>query len=266
MELTAGQLVLFAGYYKPANFYRCDGQVLSVTDYKTGELAKLLGSRFGGNGTTTVGLPNMPAIPTVNGDALQWLIAADGISYRDGIASALGEVRPLVMPPPADSTLARQWLPCDGRLIPIEPNQALFSLIGTMYGGDGLTQMGLPNIAPIVTAGGQVLNYYICCQGVFPSPECDAVNGSPNSNTYEFLLGSVSQFAISQFAANGLCGFILCQGQSLPLNRWTTLFSVLGTRFGKTPSSQFGVPSIPTGTDGMKYALVTGGVYPAFDN
>jgi microcystin-dependent protein len=38
------------------------------------------------------------------------------------------------------------WAPCNGQLLPINQNQALFSLLGTMYGGDGRTTFGLPNL------------------------------------------------------------------------------------------------------------------------
>lgn len=38
------------------------------------------------------------------------------------------------------------WHFCDGSLIPITQNQALFSLIGTFYGGDGRTNFGLPDL------------------------------------------------------------------------------------------------------------------------
>jgi microcystin-dependent protein len=38
------------------------------------------------------------------------------------------------------------WATCDGQLMPISQNNALFSLIGTMYGGDGITTFGLPNM------------------------------------------------------------------------------------------------------------------------
>jgi microcystin-dependent protein len=44
------------------------------------------------------------------------------------------------------------WALCDGQLLPINQNQALFSLLGTTYGGDGRVNFGLPNLqgrAPI---------------------------------------------------------------------------------------------------------------------
>lgn len=39
----------------------------------------------------------------------------------------------------------RGWAFCDGQLLPIAQNTALFSLIGTTYGGDGRTTTALPN-------------------------------------------------------------------------------------------------------------------------
>ena len=38
------------------------------------------------------------------------------------------------------------WAECNGQLLPINQNQALFSLLGTMYGGDGQTNFALPDL------------------------------------------------------------------------------------------------------------------------
>lgn len=38
------------------------------------------------------------------------------------------------------------WLFCDGQLLPISENDALFTLIGTTYGGDGQSTFALPNL------------------------------------------------------------------------------------------------------------------------
>lgn len=38
------------------------------------------------------------------------------------------------------------WAFCDGRLLPISENEALYSLIGTTYGGDGTSTFGLPDL------------------------------------------------------------------------------------------------------------------------
>ncbi len=38
------------------------------------------------------------------------------------------------------------WAQCNGQLLPIAQNQALFALLGTTYGGDGRVNFGLPNL------------------------------------------------------------------------------------------------------------------------
>src|SRR5436305_14733633 len=38
------------------------------------------------------------------------------------------------------------WAFCNGQLLPINQNQALFSILGTTYGGDGRVTFGLPNL------------------------------------------------------------------------------------------------------------------------
>ncbi|WP_299866467.1 tail fiber protein [uncultured Hoeflea sp.] len=40
----------------------------------------------------------------------------------------------------------RSWAFCDGQLLPVSQNTALFSLIGTTYGGDGRSTTALPNL------------------------------------------------------------------------------------------------------------------------
>ena len=52
------------------------------------------------------------------------------------------------------------WALTNGQLLPINQNQALFSLLGTTYGGDGRVNFGLPDIrgrVPIHVGGGHVL-------------------------------------------------------------------------------------------------------------
>ena len=41
----------------------------------------------------------------------------------------------------------RGWATCDGQILPISQNTALFSLLGTTYGGNGQTTFALPNLA-----------------------------------------------------------------------------------------------------------------------
>lgn len=53
------------------------------------------------------------------------------------------------------------WALCNGQLLPISQNTALFSLLGTNYGGDGRTTFGLPNLqgsAPLAPGQGPGLS------------------------------------------------------------------------------------------------------------
>lgn len=99
----------------------------------------------------------------------------------------------------------RGWAFCNGQLLPISSNSALFSLIGTIYGGDGRTTFALPDLRgrvpihsgrgaglpdvrlgqknngtyvmpyfdnkynPVLPPSTQAVNYVIALQGVFPS-------------------------------------------------------------------------------------------------
>ena len=54
----------------------------------------------------------------------------------------------------------RGWALCNGQLLPINQNQALFSLMGTTYGGDGRVNFGLPDLrgrTPIKDGVGHML-------------------------------------------------------------------------------------------------------------
>ena len=85
----------------------------------------------------------------------------------------------------------RGWASCDGALLPIAQNQALFALLGTTWGGDGRVTFRLPNLTgqPMVGAssvdrvgpqtatqpphGGTQpalsLHFIIALTGIFPS-------------------------------------------------------------------------------------------------
>jgi len=57
-------------------------------------------------------------------------------------------------------------VPAQGQLLSIAQNTALFSLIGTLYGGDGRTTFSLPDLRQAAPNG---LTYSICTEGIFPS-------------------------------------------------------------------------------------------------
>ena len=53
----------------------------------------------------------------------------------------VGEIRMF-----AGNFAPRGWAYCDGQLLAVSQNDALFSLLGTVYGGDGRTTFGLPDM------------------------------------------------------------------------------------------------------------------------
>src|SRR5690242_14038853 len=64
----------------------------------------------------------------------------------------IGEIRPF-----AGNYAPTGWALCNGQLLSIAQNPALFSLLGTYFGGDGRTTFGLPNLqgsAPMHQGGG----------------------------------------------------------------------------------------------------------------
>src|SRR5215469_14350026 len=60
------------------------------------------------------------------------------------------------------------WVPTDGAVLQINRNAALFSILGTVYGGDGQSTFALPNTSPIVTKTGAALTQCIALVGAYP--------------------------------------------------------------------------------------------------
>lgn len=63
----------------------------------------------------------------------------------------------------------RSWAFCEGQLMSIAQNSALFSIIGTTYGGDGVTTFALPNLSErsaISSGQGPTLSNYVLGQPV----------------------------------------------------------------------------------------------------
>jgi microcystin-dependent protein len=57
-------------------------------------------------------------------------------------------------------------IPAQGQVLLISDDLALGNLLGSTYGGDGVTTFGLPDLRPVAPNG---LTYSICDRGVFPT-------------------------------------------------------------------------------------------------
>ncbi|RMG74478.1 MAG: tail fiber protein [Chloroflexi bacterium] len=58
------------------------------------------------------------------------------------------------------------WVRCEGQILQVSQHDALFSLLGTMYGGDGRTTFRLPDLKDKAPA--RYLHYCIALQGIYP--------------------------------------------------------------------------------------------------
>lgn len=75
-------------------------------------------------------------------------ILSMGKANAQQVETFLGEIRMF-----AGNFAPTGWAFCQGQLLPIAQNQALFSLLGTTYGGDGRTTFALPDLRGRVPVG-----------------------------------------------------------------------------------------------------------------
>jgi hypothetical protein len=66
----------------------------------------------------------------------------------------------------AGAAYPSSWAPASGQLLQIVQYQALFSLFGTIYGGDGVSTFALPNLTSVTPD--QSTGYFVCLEGTFP--------------------------------------------------------------------------------------------------
>jgi microcystin-dependent protein len=304
-----GSIGIFAGpsflFGAPA-----DGQIYPIAINTA--LFSILGIDFGGNGTSNFELPNLggfetvgagqgPGLPVVNlgqtlGQTSYTLTPAQLPPSLGGTSAAIDAHQPSLglnyvinafgVYPSGSLTLnslgvvsafAGNFAPggeliCDGQLLPISQYSALFSLIGTTYGGDGVTTFALPDLRgrDIVGAGagftlgqqvgaanvtltnansplgsdapvgtqqpGLVMNYYIALQGIFPSK---GVTG--NSDQQTPYLGQIVACAEN---INNPTGWALCNGQLLSIAQNQALFALLGTTYGGNGTTTFALPNL----------------------
>ncbi len=223
--------------------------------------------------------------------ALNFLVPLTGIfPARDGNGGSsadplLGTIRISASP-----LLPNGFTFAQGQTLPIQQNTALFSLLGTTYGGNGQSTFQLPNFAgraPIdagssfpgltpqtlgesvgtealtlsiaqlpahvhtLPGGGTTgiegsnapqnnmqptlaLHYIIALNGIFPA------RAGGGTTDEEPLLGQIELFA-GTFAPGG---FAFCDGQILPIQQNTALFSLLGTTYGGNGQSTFALPDL----------------------
>lgn len=157
-----GAIAYFAANYAPMNWMPCDGTSLA-SSANTG-LRVVFGGKYGEDNLTF----NVPTLaPLVsNGEALPAIFIAVGVFPHPipdelcFITPELSEVEPYLglVVPYAKTDLPDNWVWCDGSLLKIKHQMALFSILGIRFGGDDLINFALPNIP----------GHIICIRGDFP--------------------------------------------------------------------------------------------------
>lgn len=106
------------------------------------------------------------------------------------------------------------WVDCDGRLLSIAQNQALFSLLGTTYGGDGRTTFAVPDLRGAVPIGmGQAPGrqpYNLGAKGGTETVTLNATQVPPHTHPATLKAGTVQAPLTGnitmQVSANGVDG------------------------------------------------------------
>ena len=129
-----GQIAPFAGSFAPQGWAYCDGE----------------------NGN-----PSVPSLPcnAYEGEMPYIICTADSEEpLMAEIRTFTGDFAP------------SGWLLCQGQELEINNDTAFFSVLGTNYGGNGMTTFGVPKIADAKSlVGNGVCHYIICKEGRYPS-------------------------------------------------------------------------------------------------
>ena len=133
---------------------------------------------------------------------------------------------------------------CQGQLLPISMNTALFTLIQCNFGGDCKSTFALPNFTSLNPEGS---NYCIAMQGTMPQGQA-----SPS------FIGEIAIFGYNSVPS----GWMLCDGRSLSSTDYPALFQVIGTTFGGDGQNFFNLPdfrNLPLSKSGGFYAILATG-------
>jgi microcystin-dependent protein len=167
----------------------------------------------------------------------------------------IGEIRMF-----AGNFAPRSWSLCDGQLLAIAQNDTLFSLFGTMYGGDGRTTYGLPDLrgrVPVHSGTGPGLPTYT--QGTKGGSENVTITNTTmasHSHTYRANAGAGS-------ANTPVGGFPAGSGsKTLYKVGGTTPLVMSGTSLGNNPSSNQSHTNLMP-TQCINYIVSMFGIFPS---
>lgn len=167
-----GEIRLFAGNYEPQGWMFCDGRSLPVSQYST--LYELLGTTYGGDGSTTFNLPDL------RGRAPMGWGAGPGLTGRSLGATAGAPTVALTnvnMPPHTHTVKAKA---SGGGSLTNDPTGNIWNNVPSsekIYADTANTSMNANTVAPFTGGNGahnnvqpcMGINYIICNAGYYPT-------------------------------------------------------------------------------------------------
>jgi microcystin-dependent protein len=176
MEGVIGYTTLFAGNFAPKNWATCQGQIINIASNTA--LFSILGTVYGGNGTTTFALPNLSGRRVVgagNGPGLS-PYALGQVGGTENITLNLNQMPAHIHP---EQILTHPTSYDDSGAVS-SPEGAIFAANGSGYSGSSNAQMKPFNVAIQMTNTGSGipynivpsflgLEYIICMYGVYPA-------------------------------------------------------------------------------------------------
>ena len=157
------------------------------------------------------------------------------------------------------------WALCQGQLLPISQNTALFSLLGTFYGGDGKSTFGLPNLQGSIAIGmgqGVGLSSYVLGEiGGEPTVTLNVQEIAAHSHTLPVSAGAGRVAAPSPSSFLGATGRgaqgIYASSVQQTANPVTMSQSAVRQAGGGQPHNNMGPYLV------MNYIIAMQGVFPA---
>ncbi len=256
-----GLIHMFAGDCEPAYHAVADGRMLAAVQYQG--LDTLVGGAFGVGDGATFALPDLRGRAAIGPSdamalgtsaakalAITWMVAILGVFPAGTDMPAMGMVVPY-----AGREAPAGWLPADGRLLPISDHNALFGLLGTNYGGDGMTDFALPDLRGRVPVGlgplpdssyvwfgtqvgetGLGVNHLISAAGSYPTAG-DFGQGFVNIGEVVLFAGAVPELEEQD-------GWFRPDGRLMQIADFPYLYDVIGTRYGGDGVTTFALPDL----------------------
>ena len=161
----------------------------------------------------------------------------------------------------------RDWMQCAGQLLPIRQYQALFALLGTMYGGDGINTFKLPDLRSRVAIGmGQGTGLPSYVQGEVIGEENVTIllaNMTPTQHTHAINVSTETTGGTNEPGGNVVLAATYVQQGTLaptPFNSYSTAVAnvAMGTlaQAGGQPHNN----QMPT--QALNYCICISGLFP----